>query len=309
MGIYITIDGGTTNTRVSLVTENEVIKTVKIHAGAGSCEKNYLKNKIKETISELSEIKMPKRILASGMITSEMGLYNLPHIPAPAGISELHNGMCRAELPEISDVPFLFVPGVKIYDGTLEHTDMMRGEETELIGLSENMHCNSLYILPGSHSKIIRTDSCGRITDFKTTLTGEMIWALSQDTILKIAVNLSNSETNEEYLIKGYQYCRDIGLNAALFKTRILKNMFSISECEIYSFFMGAVLQAEIGEIIKAKEGYVTIAGKQQIKNAMVSLLGALCNKKIICVSDKTAELAPSIGAVRIYEYKKERMK
>ena len=65
------------------------------------------------------------------------------------------------------------------------------------------------------------------------------------------------------------------------------------NESEIYGFFMGAVLQAEIDAIIKAKENKIIIAGKRQIKNTMVSLLGALCSKKIICISDKTAETAP----------------
>ena len=70
--------------------------------------------------------------------------------------------------------------------------------------------------------------------------------------------------------------------------------MFGRNESEIYGFFMGAVLQAEIDAIIKSKENKIIIAGKRQIKNAMVSLLGALCSKKIICISDKTAETAPT---------------
>ena len=303
MGKYITIDGGTTNTRVSLVSKNKVIKTVKIHAGAGARDKDYLKTEIKKAICELRKTEEPKRILASGMITSEMGLYNLPHISAPAGIGELHHGMCEVELSEISDVLFVFVPGVRISDGTLEHTDMVRGEETELVGLTDSLLNDSLYVLPGSHSKIIKTDSCGRITDFKTALTGEMIWALSKDTILKDAVNLSQSDLNKEYLIKGYEYCRDNGLNTALFKTRVLKNMFERNECEIYSFFMGVLLQSEIAEIIQATESNVIIAGKKQIKTAMVNLLKYLCDKKVISVSDKTAETAPAIGVVKIYEY------
>ena len=301
MGNYITIDGGTTNTRVSFVTENEVIKTVKINVGAGAGKKEYLKSEIRNAIFELPG--NVEKILASGMITSEMGLYNLPHIPAPAGICELHGGMHEVKLPEISDIPFVFVPGVKISDGTLEHTDMMRGEETELVGLTDDLQSDSLYVLPGSHSKIIKTDSRGKIIDFKTTLTGEMIWALSKDTILKDAVNLSQSNTNKEYLIKGYECCRNNGLNAALFKTRVLKNIFHRNECDTYSFFMGALLQSEIDEIIQAAENNVIIAGRQQIKTTMTILLQLLCDKMVTCISDETAEIAPSIGVVKIYEY------
>ena len=302
MECYITIDGGTTNTRVSLTSRNGIIETVKIHAGAGSGKKDYLKAEIKKAIGELCKTEKPQRILASGMITSEMGLYNLPHISAPAGIRELHCGMCEVELSDVSDIPFVFIPGVKISDGTPEHTDMMRGEETELAGLDDNLHNGSLYVLPGSHSKLIKTDSYGRITDFKTAMTGEMIWALSHDTILKDAVNLSQSGTNKEYLIKGYEYCRNNGLNTALFKTRILKNIFHRNECDTYSFFMGTVLQSEIDEIIQAAENNVIIAGRQQIKTTMTILLRLLCDKTVMCVSDETAENAPSIGAVKIYE-------
>ncbi len=193
------------------------------------------------------------------MITSEFGLYNLQHIPAPAGIEELHNGMNEVVLPEI---------------------------------------------LPGSRSKLIKTDGCGKIAEFKTTLTGEMIWALSQETILRDAIDLTQSENDKEYLIKGYEYCVENGLNEALFKTRILKNIFRLSRQSVYSFFIGAILQAEIHEIVKAKENKVIIAGKKQIKTAMVSLLNRLCDKKVTGVSDETAEFASAFGAVKIYEYK-----
>lgn len=53
---YITVDGGTTNTRVSLVCDNKVILTEKIAVGAGSGSKTELKNAIKLAVrSVLSE--------------------------------------------------------------------------------------------------------------------------------------------------------------------------------------------------------------------------------------------------------------
>ncbi len=93
-------------------------------------------------------------------------------------------------------------------------------------------------------------------------------------------------------------------MNAALFKTRILKNIFHRNECDTYSFFMGALLQSEIDEIIQAPENNVIIAGRQQIKTTMTILLRLLSDKTVMCVSDETAENAPSMGAVKIYECK-----
>ncbi len=302
---YITIDGGTTNTRVSLVKNQRIVQTVKLSVGAriGIDNKKLLVSEIKKAVCGLSEGEQIERILASGMITSEFGLYNLPHISAPAGIAQLHGGMCEVVLDGISDIPIVFIPGVKVSDGTLQNTDMMRGEETELIGLAEYGYNECIYVLPGSHSKIIRVDSCGRISDFSTMLTGEMIAALSGATILKDAVSLNQSETDDEFLIKGYDYCSRSGINEALFKIRVLKNMFGATEKEVYSFFIGVVLQAEISKIADTDVKKIIIGGKEQIKNAMYRLLRHSCDKEVILVSDEMADSAPSLGMIRIYEY------
>ena len=307
MKSYITIDGGTTNTRINLVRDGKIEKTIKKSIGArvGIENKEILKSEIKKAVNEITKDQADRidRILASGMITSEFGLYDLPLILAPAGIEHLHNGMKETVLPEITNIPFAFIPGVKISDGSLENTDIMRGEETEIIGLTENLQSGCMYILPGSHSKLIETDDRGRIISFVTALTGEMIFTLSQNTILKDAVDLSQTEIDEEYLIKGYEYCEEKEINFALFKTRILKNIFLCTDREIYSFFLGVVLRGEIKEIIKSKAQKIVIGGKAQIKNATAILLRSLCGKETVCVCDERVNTAPSLGAIKIYEY------
>ena len=135
---YITIDGGTTNTRISLIKDGRVVETIKLSLGArsGIDNNDALKTAIADAIDTLLKksngIEIEK-ILASGMITSEFGLYNLPHISAPSGIDELHNAMCEVRLDDISEIPFVFIPGIKVSDGELSHSDMMRGEEVEAI--------------------------------------------------------------------------------------------------------------------------------------------------------------------------------
>lgn len=308
---YITIDGGTTNTRISLIRGGKVTETIKLSVGArsGIDNNDALKAAIADAIDTLvknsSDIKI-ERILASGMITSEFGLYNLPHISAPAGTDELNGAMCEVNLADISDIPFVFIPGIKVSDGNLSHSDMMRGEETEFVGLSAELggEKSCMYILPGSHSKLIRVDEEGRIFDFSTTLTGEMIAALSQGTILKDAVDLSQSETDSEYLIKGFEYCCEYGINNALFKVRILKNMFGCKPKQTYSFFLGTVLQSEITTAAKSSENKIIIGGKRQIKDAMYTLLKHVCGgkKEIIAASADAVEHSTSLGMIKIYE-------
>ncbi len=307
MANYIAIDGGTTNTRISLVKNGVPIATKKYNVGAkksidGNTE---LKKAVKEAIQQLlndagmlsSDIEC---ILAAGMITSEFGLFELKHITVPAGIAELHKNMKRVVMEELSDIPFVFIPGIKLNCTSLEDSDMMRGEEAELMGIDGV--AESVYVLPGSHSKVIRTDGYGRITDFCTMLTGEMIEAISGDTILRDAVDLSLGETERDFLLSGYSYCEKNGLNKSLFKVRVLKNLLGATPVQVYSFFLGAMFHDEIKQIISCDEKTVVIGGKRQLRSAMAEIIQTFSDKKVWCLSDAEVENANILGMVKIYE-------
>lgn len=62
--------------------------------------------------------------------------------------------------------------------------DVMRGEETELVGhIAADGSDHGLYVLPGTHSKWASTAS-GAITLFNTFMTGEFFAVLSRHSIL-----------------------------------------------------------------------------------------------------------------------------
>lgn len=295
---YITVDGGTTNTRLYLVEDGAVTQTIRLPLGAGD-GKDALAPAVKDAIAALLN-KQPNvtRILASGMITCENGLYELPHIVAPAGIAELHQGMKEVFLPDIAPVPFVFIPGVKTV-GVLADTDMMRGEETELIGLE--LPPQSTCVLPGSHNKWIETDEAGRISKFRTMMTGELLAAVTGNTILKDAVDLS-AGLSRKALLDGFRYCREHGMNEALFKVRILKNLFQGDPDTVYSFCLGVLLYGEIYATRDMKTVNVFIGGKAQLKEALYLLLGELSVLRHK-ISEEDVNVATARGAVKIYEY------
>ena len=139
---HIVIDGGTTNTRLYLAGEIAV-DSEKLSLGSGNAGgRERLAVAVREGLqtllkrNELTEQDI-HCIIASGTITSELGLCPVPHVLAPAGIAQLHENMHPARLPEITSIPFVFVPGVRVASDELLQADMMRGEETELFGLLE----------------------------------------------------------------------------------------------------------------------------------------------------------------------------
>ena len=307
MANYITIDGGTSNTRISLVIKNVTVDRLAFNIGAqkGIDDKKILIQTIKQGIdtilknNSMSESKIEK-ILASGMITSELGLVNLPHITAPVGIKELHNSLYETTIAEISPIPFVFVPGVKYLCESPERSDIMRGEETEFIGLFRG---EGIYILPGSHSKIIIADTDQKIIEFETTLTGELISSLCQHTILKDSLSLKNTKLNLEFLLKGYDVCKENGINASLFKVRILDKLFTQNKSELYSFFMGVILCDEIEQILRKKPKRIIVGGQKEIKQAIAVILNNVSSAHVEIIEDWQAEQASSNGIIKIYEY------
>ncbi len=310
MAVYITIDGGTTNTRIQLVCDGTVIASRKISRGAaaGNLGRDAWCSAIAQTIGQIladapQYADRVTCILASGMITSEFGLYKVDHIPTPAGIAELHNHLVKVMLPDISGFPFVFVPGVIMHG---DEIDMMRGEETELAGIGDAAYGECIYVLPGSHTKIIETDSQGCISRFSTLLTGEMANALSSHTILADAVDLTIDTFDQTALCDGYRYSREFGINRALFQVRIRKNVQRQSPMEVYSFFLGCILSAEIDEILRYPQNTVVIGGRAPLRMALCTLLTEYSDKNVICLSDDDADQSVVRGVIRIYEWHNE---
>ena len=312
MSYYLCVDGGTTNTRVCLCRSHELLDTVRLPLGAraGIDGTAPLKEALKEAIAALlARFSLQEsnvvRILASGMITSEFGLCPLSHIPAPAGLSELHATMHETVLEDISSIPFVFIRGVKMMGEDALGTDMMRGEETELYGLTCTPPTNALYVLPGSHSKLIELDAHGRIAHFCTLMTGEMIAALAGGTILRDAVDLSVKEFDCDELLLGCRYSMEKGISEALFKVRIMKTQFKKDARATYSFFLGTVLAPEIQSILASSARLTVIGGKAQLKYATAHLLRALSEKELQVIEDGAVDASSALGAIRIFEFQR----
>lgn len=306
---YITVDGGTTNTRISILRGHNIISTKKYSVGVGNDKEKKLKSVLKSGICDLLEktelaASDIECILVSGAITSEMGIVWLKHISAPCGLDEIAGSLHFMNLDDIAPIKFAFVPGVKMPGDNYEDVDMMRGEETELIGLCDKLREDTLYVLPGTHSKHISVDKDGRIFNISTEFTGEIISAVSKNTVLNTSIDLSSSKIDEKYLKEGYEYACNNGINSAFFKVRVLAVMLGRDNNCASSFFIGASLADEIQNIIKSPQKRVIIGGRYELKRPMSILLKENTSKEIVELSDETGDTAAAYGLVKIYEYR-----
>jgi 2-dehydro-3-deoxygalactonokinase len=202
---FATIDCGTTNSRVYILNGNaEVIYKgnkqvgVKDTAVNGSNEilKAGLKELFEDTVREAGlDLKDIKFAISSGMITSEIGLMEIPHLQAPAGIEELAAGITPVRDRNIFpvDVPLLFIRGIKnSYPANatyrdIRKVDFMRGEETQLIGLLElypELPAPLTAVTFSSHTKYFSINADRKIAGSLTTISGQLFDAIKERTFV-----------------------------------------------------------------------------------------------------------------------------
>lgn len=327
---FVTIDSGTTNTRIRIWQNNQVIAEAQRSVGVrdtaitGSTKK--LTEAVKDALFEALNKANIKTyddlfIIASGMITSNVGLCEIPHLIAPVSIDDLSKGMVNKILPEIIDHPIWFVPGVKnhvegIDLNNCEMMDIMRGEETEFVGVSALLELDSaaLVILPGSHSKFVKVNEHNQIAGCMTTLAGELLDTITQNTIL--ANSLEHKFANsieEEYLLKGAHYCHQVGIARSCFSVRILDLFSDLTTNQKANFLLGVVLSSDILAIKNSKalacdeQTKIVICGKKTLREAFYLLLknDAFFKGNILVFEE---EMYPSISGIGAIHLAKQRI-
>ena len=291
----IAIDGGTTNTRASLWQDPGVcVDMVKSDIGVRITSIEGSNASLKAAVKGLLEQLLENNkigydaidgIYACGMITSKEGLAELPHLIAPAGKQEFVEGLAKVDLPDVCPLPIHFVRGLKNRDGEgltladLEKMDVMRGEETETLALLDlfGNESGTLFALPGSHTKFVSVDADGKMIGCLSSLAGELLSAVTLNTILAGAVDkqFAGADYNREMLLAGYRTARDTSFARAAFSTRMLQMFIPSGQQDRASFLLGAVLEGDIQAVKNSKALSVTnqmkvvIAGKEPLASAL----------------------------------------
>ena len=115
--------------------------------------------------------------IACGMIGSRQGWVEAPYVDCPASLTALADRLVRAPLDALT-----IVPGAITRDAA-GIPDVMRGEETQLLGTVGPDEPAVLAVLPGTHSKWARVEH-GRVVDFTTFMTGELYAVLIDHSML-----------------------------------------------------------------------------------------------------------------------------
>jgi len=239
-------------------------------------------------------------LIISGMASSSLGIVNLPYKTFPFSVNgeDLETFIIEKseKLPQ----------KVVIISGAQTDNDVMRGEETKLVGLASEKTDNNdhIYIFPGTHPKHIEVKN-GEATAFKTYMTGEFFELISKKSILSVSVKKSEgfiAENNLQSFAEGVKQSQTANLLHSCFFVRTNDLFKKKSAEENYFYLSGLLIGSELKDAANQKQN-ITIAGNAAL-NAQYSAAFDILSKQEKSASVKSANADEALikGQIKIYK-------
>jgi 2-dehydro-3-deoxygalactonokinase len=186
--------------------------------------------------------------LLSGMVGSRQGWQEAPYCPCPVGFAELGQQLHWLVPGRMAIVPGLSVEqtGARPHGLTVPLHDVMRGEEIQIFGaLSLTGLQDACVVLPGTHSKWAQVQA-GRVTGFRSFMTGELYALLSQHSILSRTLP-TDAPWDKAVFGHAVQLAQDTpSVMSSIFATRTLALFDTLPLSSHPSFLSGLLIGEEL---------------------------------------------------------------
>lgn len=246
----IAVDWGSSSFRAYLLAHGgEVMDEVSSADGVSALASSAFPATLQRLIGGWLRAYPDAPLIASGMAGSRHGWVETPYVKCPAAPRDIASHLVTTDA---GGRLVHLVPGLSYEDAT-GVPDVMRGEEVEILGVAHES--GRLIVLPGSHSKWAVLDS-GRVTRFKTFVTGELFSAIKDHTIAGAfartapakppGLGFSLGVARGAAAIRGDD--GQSGFIGALFGARSLPLMGKLAEDDAGEYLSGLIIGAEIAE-------------------------------------------------------------
>jgi 2-dehydro-3-deoxygalactonokinase len=205
--------------------------------------------------------------LISGMAGSRQGWAEAPYVACPAGPAEL-----RQHLHWIEKGRIALVPGLSDDQGDVP--DVMRGEEVQIFGAMRlSGVADGLFVLPGTHSKWATVRE-GRVTGFRTFMTGEAYGLFARHSILARTLD-ADAPLDEAAFLRGVERAGNgEGLLHNAFGVRALGLFGRLSPAQSASYLSGLLIGEELARQKLPESGEVIVIGAPALIERYALALG-----------------------------------
>lgn len=181
---WIAVDWGTSSLRAwQLNSTGKTQNNAKSAQGAGTLQPSEFEGVLLDLVGNwLHSSSKPTQVYICGMAGSRQGWKEAAYVPVPTKLTQLHRHLVAPQCSNPLIQPVI-VPG--LCQNSQVQPDVMRGEETLLLGILEELSTETgVFCLPGTHSKWVQLEE-GTVTHTNTFLSGELFALIANQSILR----------------------------------------------------------------------------------------------------------------------------
>ncbi len=288
----IGIDWGTSSFRATRFAGGRVVDHVAARAGIMRVEDGDFASVLRRHVGPWLAAG-ERRVLLAGMIGSRQGWVEAPYLPCPASVAELAASVVSIPF-EGADI--FLVPGVSADDDGVP--EVMRGEETQILGALSAFSGDATVCMPGTHSKWV-TVRDARIIGFRTYMTGEAYAALGTHTILARLLEATHEHDASAFATGVARARAPGGLLHHLFGVRTLPLTGHMTGAAAASYLSGLLLGHEVEAALAARgddASPVFLIGEDALCARYKSAIGLCGGTARIVPGDPAASGLATIG-------------
>ena len=190
----------------------------------------------------------PARVVMSGMVGSALGWQEAPYLDAAVALADLPDHLVTVNDP-LDGLAGQIVPGYCVRNQWGE-PDVMRGEETQLLGACTLGHHSGWFVLPGTHSKWVELQA-GRIVQLRTYMTGELFDLLIRRGTVAAAAGHAEPVWEDAAFAQGVRASDHGALSHPLFGCRARVVCGDMPASSTQSYLSGVLIGAELGDVVR----------------------------------------------------------
>lgn len=197
--------------------------------------------------SHLAALGVPSEtpVVVCGMAGSRQGWLEAAYVDIPAPLEKV---LADSVAPDAGSRTVRILPGMAQRGAA---PDVMRGEETQLLGLMLKTRLpGALVAMPGTHSKWV-TLAGGAVTGFSTVMTGELFQLLAEQSILRHSIGpaAGNVDPDATAFLSGLRsgLGNPAGVLGSLFGIRAGSLLEGLSQPDAAARLSGLLIGGEIG--------------------------------------------------------------
>ena len=265
MAALIAIDWGTTSLRAYRLSDQGDILDKRVSSnGIISVKDGQFNETFVEQVGDWMDTAPDISVVMCGMVGSRQGWKEIDYVTGQAGLNEIASGMEKIVL--YSGHKARIAPGYRGIN-TDGLPDVMRGEETQILGAISGKVGAHIFCMPGTHSKWVSVID-EKIIGSTTFMTGEVFDVMCQHNILGKLMTTQGRELAmaERWFDDGVEKAKaGISLLSGFFGVRARALLSEIPEVYTKDYLSGLLIGTEINAAYKNKNLEVTMIGSGRL--------------------------------------------